>query len=467
MRNHRNLTGLMGRLAVEELEEIAVVPGEEVAAEPVEAGVDSLESDLCEINDELVEVQDDEDSTTAATDVVDELEVAVEALRIIASNGGLDRNGAQILNLHIDSLQQRAGYPANHKTLSVEAFGATNSRIGQTTLAIESIADKAKELWKQIVEMFKRALASLGALWNKVFDGATRLKARAENTLKAAEAAKGEKAAETFEQPKLAEALHINGAVDVKAAATVVEGLGDMMIVVAEVGMKAAQAMTASLENGDLAKLKTSLVDLRKNANGDLVSDPATVGMSAPGEGLELLRGEEALPGNRAIIAIVPKDENTKADMIGKCGYKLGTFDASKKVGDKVALKVLTPDEAKAVAKQMIAAADSLLKYKPEQKKTEDIAKKVITLAEKKAGEAPKEGESAEGKLSSADARALAKGAMAMTTAAAPPLAVYLLNTAGSVLQYVEQSIKQYGKAKAEAPAAKPAEKAAPAAAAA
>lgn len=461
----RNLA-LMGRLATEEIEENAVVPGEEAATEPVEAGVDSLEADLTTVNDELVEVQDTETSTDEATEVVDELEVAAESLRNIAKNGGLDRNGSIILNLHLESLNRRVGLPDNHSVLSIESFGGTNSRIGNTQLAAESIAEKAKDLWKKIVEMFKKAIAAIVGLWNRIFDGATKMKARAENLVKAAEGMKNPgEAPKTFEQQKLAEQLHINGTVDAKVAAKEVNDVAMLLSSLTQSSLKAAESLNAAIESGDLAKLKGVAAEARKQLPSK-VADPASVGLGAPGEGLELYREADAWPGNKALIAIVPASDDAKPEVVGKIAYKIGTFDASKKVAEKAQLATLSPSDVVAIAKQIANAADGVLKYKPEQKKSEEAGKKVVALAEKKANEAPAEGaEGGEGKLSGADARNLAKGAMALAIHAAPPIAVYALNAGGAVLQYGEQSLKQYGKS-AKAEDKKPAEGAKAAAAA-
>lgn len=456
MRNHR----IYGVLAREELEVNAVAPGEETPAAPVEAGADSLEADLVEVNADIVDLQADEAATDEAAEVVDEMEVAVESLRIIAGNGGLDRNGAMLLNQMNASWNRRLGLPENHKTVSTESFGGANSRAGQTSLAAESIADKAKEVWGKIVEMFRNALKAIVAVWNRIFDGATRMKARAENLGKAAGATKGEATAKTFENQKLAENLHINGNIDAKAAAAAVNQEASVLQAISKHAIAFAGQATSAVESGDTAKLP----ELAKGAHDIVksgfskVADAASVGVAAPGEGMELFKGE-ALPGNKAIVAIVPAD-GAKADAIGKTSFKLGIFDASKKVAEKAELAVLSTADIADIAKKIGAAAEMLISYKSVQKEAEGAANKVIALAEKKAKEQA-EGEG-ENKMSGADARAIAKGAMAMVTNVAPPLAAFALNAGGYVLQYGEQSLKQYGKAKEEK---KPAEAAAPAAA--
>lgn len=460
MRVNRTYGGIMTRLAVEGLEAAAVAPGEEVQEAPVEAGADSLEADLVEVNQDIVEMQGDEAVVEEAAEVVEEAEETAVALESIAANGGLDRNGARVLNILAASLNKRLGLPSNHGTISIESFGGTADRVSTTRLAAESFADKAKELWGKIVEMFRSAVQAVIAVWNRIFDGATRMKARAEKLVKASETAKD--GSGTFENQKLAENLHIGGTVDIKKAAEAVSSEASVLSLISKNSIQFADQAAKMVESGDLGML-TQLVQTTHHVTSQgftKVADAATVGLGAPGDGLELFRGEE-LPGNKAIIAIVPT-AGAKPDALGKVGFKLGMFDASKKVGDKAQLQVLSKADIKAIADKIRLAADALIGYKSVQKEAEAAAKKVIALAEKKAKETVR-GEAgadagmvdkakAAGKalLAGADERAIAKGAMSAVVNATPPLAAFALNAGGYVLQYGEQSLKASGSAKAE-----------------
>jgi hypothetical protein len=468
--------GIATRLAVEELEDNAVVAGEEpvVVAAPVEAGADSVEAELVEVNSDIVEVAQDEAIVDDAAQAVDELEETAVALEEIAANGGLDRNGARVLNMHLASINRRLGYDESYGTLSKESFGGTADKVASTKLAAESIAEKAKELWGKIVEMFRSAVQAIVNVWNRLFDGATKLKARAENLAKAAADTKGEAASQTFENQTLATNLAIGGTVDAKRAADAVAREAAELPALSKANVAFAETVLKALEQGGSVEAVVQAAGL----NGGLashfakVADAASVGLADPGEGLELAKSAE-LPGNKAIIAIVAGTD-AKPGALGKCGYKLGMFDASKKVADKTQLKVLPTAEVQAIAKTIVAAADHLLSYKSAQKEAENIAKKVIAAAEKKAREgAQAEAANADGKmnqvkegakamLAGSDERAIAKGAMGSVISSVPPLAAFALNAGGYVLQYGEQSLKQYGK---KAEEKKPEGAAAPAAA--
>jgi len=471
MRTNRTYA-LATRLAVEGIEANAVAPGEEVVAAPIEAGADSFEAELVEVNSDVVEVQDVETTTDEAAEVVEEMEEAAVALEAIAANGGLDRNGARVWNMYAASLNARVGLPANHGLLSVESFGGTADRVSTTRLAAESIADKAKELWGKIVEMFKAAIAAIVNVWNRMFDGATKMKARADKLAKAA--TEGGDPTGNFENQKLAENLHMSGSIDVKKAAQAVLDETSVLTTLTKASIQFAGQATQMIESGDIGLLTqlTQTIHGAANSGFSKVSDPASVGMGNPGEGLELMRGEE-LPGNKAVIAIVPT-AGAKPEALAKVGFKLGIFDASKKAADKSQLPALSKSDVGAIAKTIGSAADHLLSYKSAQKEAEAAAKKVIALAEKKAKETVRAEAGADagivdkakaaGKamLAGSDERAIAKGAMGAVVNAAPPLAAFALNAGGYVLQYGEQSLKTAGvkkdeKAAAPAAAAKPA----------
>jgi hypothetical protein len=457
MRQHRNY-GIVTKLAVENLEDNAVVPGEEPVATPVEAGADSVEADLVEVNADVVQIVQDDAIVADAAEAVDELEDTAVALESIAQNGGLDRNGARVLNMFMVSINRRMGYPDNYKTMSVESFGGTNDKASQTKLAAESIAEKAKELWGKIVEMFRSAIQGLVNIWNRLFDGATKLKARAENLAKAAAENKGEKSGDTFENQTLATNLQLGGNINVKEAAKRIAQEASVLETISKASIAFAGKAASLVESGDLGMVTQLVHDVAGPTQQGFakVADAASVGVPAPGEGVELFKSEE-LPGNKAIIAFVP-GAGANAAALGQAGYKLGTFDASKKIADAAKLPVLSTQDVVEVAKQISLAADSLLSYKKYQQEAEAAAKKVIALAEKKAKETVRAEAGADASMvdkakaagkavmSGSDERAVAKAAMSLVINSVPPLAAYAINAGTSALQYGEQSLKQYGK---------------------
>lgn len=497
---------LYGRLAREEIEAQAAAQPDpnadplvaaaeapatvEEGAAPAEVlpeGSDGLEAELISVNNDIVDLQADEASNDEAVEVIDEMNVAVESLRIIAGNGGLDKGGAQLLNLMQASWNRRLDLESNHNTLSTESFGGSNSRAGQTVLAAESIAEKAKGVWATIVELFKKAMAAIADIWKRIFDGAAKTKARAEKLIAVAKAVKGAANASNFEDKGLADALHINGKVDVKAAVKALETESNQLAALSQHAIAFAGEVEKSITSGSEGPnaVLQKAAALAQGGGFSKVADPASVGMSAM-EGVELFKGA-VLPGNKAIVAIVPVLQGeVNAAVLKNVGYKIGIGDASRKAPENGQLTTASPQDVVALAEEMVKIADKVSHYQPLQKQAEAEAKKLIAAAEKAARAAGTDAsnkqmdedgmnkDSTGGKAIAAlqgwaagvAGQQVAKAAMSLVTNAAPPVAAYVLNAASAVLQYGEKSLKQYGANKPEEK--KPAEgAAAPAAAAA
>lgn len=430
MRSHR----LYANLATEEIVAEATTPEQDaaVAAEPVvEPGADGLEASLVEIQGDMEEVASDDAAVETAAEVSEEMEVAVESLRVAAQNGGIDRFGAQLLQNQMDSWNKRLGSKDAVKRISTEAFGNIQGRAGTTTLSVEEVEKANTGVWQKIVAMWEKMVNFIVGLWNKFFDGATRLGDRAKKV--AAVKVDGEPSSKTFQNAGLAKALHINGVVNAVEAAKDVAGFGAFLTPSAEGAIKVAEDVMKAIDAKNAEGITAAFKHINVTGYAK-VADPASVGMSSPGDGVELYKSE-ALPGNRAFITFFPK-EGATPDQVAKAGIKLGMFDASKKVNDKLEMNVLGGSDIAAVAKSMEEASKAILNYKSVQKKAEGEAKKMIAAAKKY---------TKEGGVAGSDKSA--KGSMNLLVQSGPAQVKFMLETGAAVLQYAEQSIKLYGKA--------------------
>lgn len=487
--------GLYAKLAVEEIADAAVAtpPAAEataavITAEPpvveIEAGADSLEADMIGVNADVTEAQDNETIIGNALDVTEKLDVVVESLKVHAQNGGIGRDAAHYLNLHLESLYQSVNMPPAAiatRTLAVESFGGTTSKKDSTKLAIEEVEATNENIYEKVVELYQKAMEHLKALWAKVFDAAAKTKARAEKIQSAADATKGEAKSATLESPQLAELLQLGGKVDGKAAAqalaTAAAGLGETMTA----NKTQAEGLLASLKTGstdvpadgaaaapaaepaaDKPAEKTDAAPAAKaegedgDDKGDLATegleggaafaapadykkvDPAKAGMAAPSDGLAVYASPTELPGNKALAVIAPDEGAGTPDQLGKVKTLVVSFDAGRKLEESTALPTLSPADASAVASSIIQVADAVLAYKEVQDQIDGIKTAVIDTVKGQDGAA-------------SDSKEAATATMAVATSFGPALAAYLLNTGMYALQYAEQSLKQYDGAGAEA----------------
>lgn len=192
MRRFRNL-GLSAALEAEEViaQQEAEAVGE-VVEDTIGDNAESLETELLE----GTEVVEDNEVLTGqideATDVAESLNEYEEAMESIIAQGGLDRNGARLLNMGLESLQARVGVVLEKQAMpSLESFGGSGSRIEASKYALEGIKETAKKVWDAIIAGINKVIDAIKNVWKYMTDGNVRMKARAEKLLKAAEGTKG------------------------------------------------------------------------------------------------------------------------------------------------------------------------------------------------------------------------------------------------------------------------------------
>ncbi len=209
-------------------------------------------------------------------------------------------------------------------------------------------------------------------------------------------------------------------------------------------------------EGFDLPAYDASAID------GKEVSNPESVGIAAPAEGLSVFRSVE-LPGGMALVSRHPKAELKGKDaiaVIGSVGTVVAQYDSKAAEPSKHDLQTLTTDTAASIAKSVSELATAVLGYKAHQAKLTEIKKKILA-----AGGAlgKKTDVTDEEKASIAALQKVAGSVPRWIDSPAKDFARYSLNTGKAMLDYVEESLKQQQPRKEAlaapaAPAAKPEE---------
>lgn len=188
MRRFRNL-GLSAALEAEEAvaQQEAEAVGE-VVEDTIGDNAESLETELLEGSEVVEDNEVLADQIDEATDVAESLDEYEEAMESIIAQGGLDRNGARLLSMGLESLQARVGVVLEKQAMpSLESFGGSGSRIEASKYALENIKETAGKVWDAIIAGIMKAIEAIKNVWKYMTDGNVRLKARAEKLLKAAE----------------------------------------------------------------------------------------------------------------------------------------------------------------------------------------------------------------------------------------------------------------------------------------
>lgn len=423
--------------------EVAVVDPQPVATETESIG-DGLEEALIMLNEGVTKAEDNEIAIDNTNDVLTKLEVATEhLLPTIIQNGGLDRNGAAVLNWALEGLYERVGLPGKSNGLAVESYGSTMSKVDATTLSMEEAKANAGEIWGKLVELWEKAMAHIAELWNKYFDSATKLRARAEQVKKSATSANGQAKSKTITSPTAKE-ITLNRKADIKAA---VQRLGQGATELEnfmKISKDEAAELLKALTSGKTEALKYEI------PNGFAVVDPARVGMPQPEEGMALYSSKFEMPGNKCLVLIAPSEpQSAPASLLARTASRYGAFDSSFKPGDDLPLVMLSPAELAKAAEDLARVADAALKYKEVQGEIDSTRKQAIAKAK----------EMIKGGQANDSLTDMVKACLAVASQFGPITAAAFVTTGFSVIQLLETQLKEYSVSQTEAkPAEKPAE---------
>jgi len=160
---------------------------DEAATAAVTEVAEGPDADLAAMDDAAGDIEaagaviDEADATTEVLDQVgDKLEEAEK-------DGGLTAPAAEAIRICLEHMGARLGIPAP-ASLAAEGFASKSNRARTTRLARESVGEWAKKIWDMLVKAYEKVKEFVIKWFKNFFDGATKLKNRAEKLKKAAEA---------------------------------------------------------------------------------------------------------------------------------------------------------------------------------------------------------------------------------------------------------------------------------------
>lgn len=440
---------------------------------------DTVETGLMDIADSEAAAAQVDEQTDEAVEVATALESIAVCLKSAAGNGGMSRDGAQAVNIAVAHMCKRVGIdPVTRRLPALESYGSVSSRVTATTLAMESVADTAKKIWRAILDALKKSMDWLVERWQLFYGTAEKLKKRAEALV--AEAGKiGAKEANPKELDKsaLVAALHVAGKVD---GAAIMAGFEHINKVAASVfgGVeKRMEALAKVPDAKDEAAAKALVVELSNQPDTTPVENPEAEGIRKPLDGMKVQRSAE-LPGGKAFICeTAVKNPETVEDAVKAMGatkYYIGDFSSKSKPAEGVKLAVLNPADMGKLAGEVVKLADVIAKFQEGAKKVAEKKKELMGKVEewaKKEEAAPAaaaaapaakpaeggataatEDETSGAAAAPADAAGVSKLARANVAAIGrlidSPISgtsVYMLNTGKRALDYVTECLGAYG----------------------
>lgn len=447
----------------------AAAGGEEVAAEPAAAepaepevvdNSETVEAGLLKVNDDEAAAAQVDEQTEEAVEVATALEEMATCLQSAAGNGGLSRDAAGALNVAVEHMLKRIGMPVEHRQMpALESYGGVSSRVAATQMALENLAEKAKQIWEKIVEAIKKSIAWLVERFKAVFDTAGKLGVRAEELAKAATRATGEPKAKQLDNSRLASSLHIEGKTE-----GVIAGIERLVKISDDVFSGAVERMNvykklADAENLDqIVKMGGELSEFR-HAQYKTVENPETQGLPKQPQGTVLRRSDE-LPGGKAILVTASLGDNGElsmeqlAEIFASVKAQIGDGWPKVELAEDAKLATLSGADAGKLAETVAGLAGVIKKFEADLNIIKTSKTAVVTALEEKAKADKAEGDAAK------ENKALRSMITSMGRLVDNPIAglsAYALNTGKHALDYVALSLQQYGKAEASEEAKEPA----------
>lgn len=313
-----------------------------------------LSEDVAATDDTAALAEEIDNEVDQATDAVLVLESHAEFVEQAAANGGLQHGEARLVKMACEDIYQRFGLGKALGIPAMESFEKAGSRIGASTIALESIKEKAVRLWKAIVAAIKKAAAAVGAFLEQYVTAAGRQGQQAKKIAEAADDAAGAPKVQTVGAVDLARALSIGGVVNAKkviAGVLAAGALAGASAKTADYVVAEAERIIGSGLQGDAGKAALALAQKSvpagfKSAPGDVKS----LGIPEGPDGTDI-KVSQLFPGEAVIWAHVP----TGADSVGSFATGVAVQSSQAQTSP-----VLTTAEIKAIADAVATAAKDL-----------------------------------------------------------------------------------------------------------
>lgn len=346
------------------------------------------DADLAAMDDVAGDISDAEATIEEGAASAETLEAVAAQVDESNKDGGLSAPAAEALRLCVEHITARMGMPAP-KSLAAEGFASKSTRVRSGQLASEGIKEYAKQIWEYILKAYEKVKAWVIKWFNNFFDGATKVKNRAEKLKKAAEAKASAKV-----DPK--DAKLVNPAY---AAHLTVDGKPAS-------GEQVAKAYPASSSSTALAVITPSKIDVIYSQASRLIDkvddakefdteikglvtelanlgEKGTIkGFKAP-EDMELVIYEKLPLGGKVVVALVPKtvsDEN-----VGKIKFELKS-DGSANSTMNMDMTAADANTVKQIAEGVEAKANVMIEEKKEMGKLEKAFSGVMNSVKRAQG---------------------------------------------------------------------------------
>lgn len=346
---------------VAELTERAEI-AEDTAAE-TELAIE-VRGDIEQVDAVVIEIAKDDETAEAMDDAMDELTETVVATESYLKDGGMSAQTAQEHMRNLKRLCGTIGFKMPETMPSFESFGGSASRYDATNMIFLEEQKWWQKLWATIKNFLKTSWETFVKFMDRIFDGATKLKARA---AKLKEMIAKRKGTPKNDKVLLGSATGYIGGLDLVTAATKITDTF-------EKAMKAADDRADKFVNTVVAKSHTEYTDkLNAPAIAD-VKGPNDWGFKTTDGKVTWERGANAITALQqeakvlspnqlsAAVSTVEELADKLLALKGNIGKKSQGFKDAVKFGDDMEADLAKKGEVSAQEKQRVKTVLSALK---------------------------------------------------------------------------------------------------------
>lgn len=346
---------------VAELTERAEI-AEDTAAE-TELAIE-VRGDIEQVDAVVIEIAKDDETAEAMDEAMDELTETVVATESYLKDGGMSAQTAQEHMRNLKRLCGTIGFKMPETMPSFESFGGSASRYDATNMIFLEEQKWWQKLWATIKNFLKTSWETFVKFMDRIFDGATKLKARA---AKLKEMIAKRKGTPKNDKVLLGSATGYIGGLDLVTAATKITDTF-------EKAMKAADDRADKFVNTVVAKSHTEYTDkLNAPAIAD-VKGPNDWGFKTTDGKVTWERGANAITALQqeakvlspnqlsAAVSTVEELADKLLALKGNIGKKSQGFKDAVKFGDDMEADLAKKGEVSAQEKQRVKTVLSALK---------------------------------------------------------------------------------------------------------
>ena len=369
-------------------------------------GAETVETELLETQDLITEGEDRAAAIEEAEVVMDELEEDQEVLAEAQESGGMTTREAHILMRKVNNDLARIGI-ASARFPATESFGRASSRASSTRLAMESISEKLKQIWKAIIDAIKKSIRWVRDVYNKFFGTFEGLVKRAKAIQERADNTTGSLTSEhkKIENDRIFKLLAVNNSFDKnsvqdlldkatewlakgfseqnKFIERVVDKLGDIdedAIVKLENESTSADDGAARNRTSQTNTILETTLGLRVDTLKDFLPDhgldaknvTGNLQKDFPDEGTE---ASKELPGNMCLVVTGGGIEKLRVRLVG--------YDTKRNIKEGKPINALSTGEVSTLAEAVEQFAEEGVRVRKDGDKLADNKEKLVKQAER------------------------------------------------------------------------------------